>query len=416
MWRIRTSTSKGLGLFATRRIPRGTRILSEQPLLSLQANQQPISILKNARALDDARRKEVLVLSGFTGRGVAWWGRWGAVLWWVVKNGWEGRGRSMKTDIGVRGMGWWKRVRMEKQILDIWRSNSFHIPLSTPLSSPSSTPSTPCSSSPSFTHALFPTIARCNHSCIPNAQANWHPALSAFNVHALRDIAAHEEICLSYLEERGEGRDARRRVLSEGYGFECACEACGWDAEGEAGEEDDGGMGHGDRDGCEGGEEEAGEGAGEGRAKRNAKAKTWESERLAMQTRLAAHQASISTPQPTSHSAAYTYSSDGTVDTIPDTPQAPARNAKDESAVQEHSPSLKLELELTRAFAHMLLAQGVRGREVASMLYRGARNNADIQEALDMERDCLGEDHGSFVERRRGVERGRLGFGIGKEG
>lgn len=76
--------------------------------------------------------------------------------------------------------------------------------------------------------AVFPQVARLNHSCVPNAQGNLNTDLpgSQFTIHALRAIADGEEITISYLHDELAVRSARQRRLQEGYGFECACEIC----------------------------------------------------------------------------------------------------------------------------------------------------------------------------------------------
>jgi hypothetical protein len=56
----------------------------------------------------------------------------------------------------------------------------------------------------------------------------------------------------------------------------------------------------------------------------------------------------------------------------------------------------------------MLHTQGVRGREVASMLYQAAtataKGSADLDRVgLEIERDCLGDDHVDFRASRRRV-------------
>lgn len=66
-----------------------------------------------------------------------------------------------------------------------------------------------------------------NHSCVPNAQGNWHSGIERFNVHATRDIGVDEEVTLNYLPEIGSLTAKRREKLLAGYGFKCLCPACG---------------------------------------------------------------------------------------------------------------------------------------------------------------------------------------------
>ncbi|KAI1871694.1 hypothetical protein JX265_005680 [Neoarthrinium moseri] len=72
--------------------------------------------------------------------------------------------------------------------------------------------------------AIFPLIARLNHSCRPNAQHAWNEALQRETVYAVRDVAPGEELTLSY--HNGGPSAERRAALRQFFGFECACELC----------------------------------------------------------------------------------------------------------------------------------------------------------------------------------------------
>jgi len=72
--------------------------------------------------------------------------------------------------------------------------------------------------------AIFPLVARLNHSCRPNAQHAWNAARGLEVVHAVRDIQAGEEITLSYLA--GGPFSERQTRLREYFGFVCRCEPC----------------------------------------------------------------------------------------------------------------------------------------------------------------------------------------------
>jgi hypothetical protein len=72
--------------------------------------------------------------------------------------------------------------------------------------------------------AIFPLVARLNHSCRPNAQHAWNEARGIEVVHAVRDIQEGEELTLSYLA--GGASTERQSRLKEYFGFDCTCEAC----------------------------------------------------------------------------------------------------------------------------------------------------------------------------------------------
>lgn len=101
-------------------------------------------------------------------------------------------------------------ISQGRDLLNIFYNNNFYL------------------SGTSGRRAIFLTVARINHSCVPNAQGNLNTALPGgqFTIHALRAIADGEEITLSYLHDELAIRSARQRRLQQGYGFECACEIC----------------------------------------------------------------------------------------------------------------------------------------------------------------------------------------------
>ncbi|KAH8197668.1 hypothetical protein TruAng_008172 [Truncatella angustata] len=74
------------------------------------------------------------------------------------------------------------------------------------------------------TIAMFPKIARINHSCRPNAANVWSQASGVRVIWAAKDILPGEEVTVTYapLLKTSEERQSR---LSQ-YGFRCNCEAC----------------------------------------------------------------------------------------------------------------------------------------------------------------------------------------------
>ncbi|KAF1970498.1 SET domain-containing protein, partial [Bimuria novae-zelandiae CBS 107.79] len=181
LYEVRVAANKGLGLFAKLPIPRGTRILAEKPLVALRSGQRPSDILGYAKKLDEKSREQLLGLSWHPGSGIKRLGRWSEALGWAVRNR-----RTKAIDATMKA----------------------------------------ASSSAAYELALFPVIARINHSCLPNAQANYHPLHRTFNVHATRDIPAGEEVSINYLPEVGQLQGQRVAKLEEGYGFTCNCPAC----------------------------------------------------------------------------------------------------------------------------------------------------------------------------------------------
>ncbi|KAG7290875.1 hypothetical protein NEMBOFW57_000880 [Staphylotrichum longicolle] len=72
---------------------------------------------------------------------------------------------------------------------------------------------------------IFPSIARMNHDCRPNAEYRFdHPTLSQ-SIHAARDIAPGEELTLSYINPLL-SRAQRLAKLQRNWGFACGCPLC----------------------------------------------------------------------------------------------------------------------------------------------------------------------------------------------
>ncbi|XPT01672.1 hypothetical protein M3J09_010802 [Ascochyta lentis] len=73
--------------------------------------------------------------------------------------------------------------------------------------------------------AVFLHASRFNHACNPNACFSWNGAIGRETIHAMREIALGEEITLAYCDGQ---QDKRRRAWDlMHYGFVCGCEACG---------------------------------------------------------------------------------------------------------------------------------------------------------------------------------------------
>jgi hypothetical protein len=72
---------------------------------------------------------------------------------------------------------------------------------------------------------LFPSVARINHACQPNAHARFVPKTLSMEIKAQRNIAAGEEIGISY--GRIDLKHAERQALyQEGWNFKCTCSLC----------------------------------------------------------------------------------------------------------------------------------------------------------------------------------------------
>jgi len=75
---------------------------------------------------------------------------------------------------------------------------------------------------------IFPLTARINHSCDPTAQLQSRAFSDCHvDVVALQDLAAGQEITISYLDRKQfRSRHQRRRELQSKYLFTCDCRLC----------------------------------------------------------------------------------------------------------------------------------------------------------------------------------------------
>lgn len=221
MYEVRAAGVKGLGVFAKQLIPRGTRIFSERALLTIAHGGDGAgagSILESLGPLTLLQRATLLRLSGGApSRDVALL-RWGQVAWYRTLEAFftlrsrmgiaraEPAIRSEKSP-EIQDSSIALRISEHVQILAIFRSNAFNIGKDR--------------------QAIFPRIARINHSCVPNAQGHFHEGLERLNIHATRNILDGEEIMINYLKETGVAlRRQRQDKLLEGYGFDCDCPSC----------------------------------------------------------------------------------------------------------------------------------------------------------------------------------------------
>lgn len=219
MYEVRAAGVKGLGVFAKQLIPRGTRIFSERALLTIPHGGDGAgvgSILDSLGPLTPLQRSTLLRLSGGApSRDVALL-RWGQVAWYRTLEALVTlKSRFGAQSIPQNGIAKLKsrnasralKIGEHVQILAIFRSNAFDIGRDR--------------------QAIFPRIARINHSCVPNAQGHFHEGLERLNIHATRDILDGEEVMINYLKETGVAlRRQRQGKLLEGYGFDCDCPAC----------------------------------------------------------------------------------------------------------------------------------------------------------------------------------------------
>ncbi|KAK3823274.1 MAG: hypothetical protein J3Q66DRAFT_279252 [Benniella sp.] len=165
LYYIRETPDKGKGMFAARSITRGACILSESPLLYV-GKTSPLTNAQVINTLSEENRKVFFSLSN-----------------------------AFQED------------PLLPHSTGIIRTNA--LPLGRV----------------SHEGAVYPTLSRINHSCVPNAMHTWNPLTMKGYINATREIPADSEIFLDYMPLPIR-RPERRAVLQEGFRFTCRCEAC----------------------------------------------------------------------------------------------------------------------------------------------------------------------------------------------
>ncbi|KAL5379234.1 hypothetical protein PMIN02_010995 [Paraphaeosphaeria minitans] len=165
---------RGKGLVAREKISKGTRILSEEAVVtvseSVGSERLRTSICKQVEALSENQRRDFL---------------------------------SMHNIHPYRNAA--------EQYLGIFRTNSLPV------------------EAVGDQGAIFLEACRINHACDNNAQKNWNEKIKRHTVHALRDINKGEEIMITYLGPL-KNRKARQEALQEKFDFTyCVIDQLGTD-------------------------------------------------------------------------------------------------------------------------------------------------------------------------------------------
>ncbi|KAG6093086.1 hypothetical protein E4U30_004678 [Claviceps sp. LM220 group G6] len=165
LYALQDVPDKGKGLIATTNIPKGTRILSEKPLMVIPAR-KPVSyfsISQQLEALSEEQRDAFL---------------------------------SMKNAHPSAG----------DKCVGIFRTNFLCLAESGDL-------------------AIFQEACHINHDCESNAFHHWNENIKRHTVHATRDIQSGEEITISYVSSMTKWY-ARRETLRQSFTFTCWCRLC----------------------------------------------------------------------------------------------------------------------------------------------------------------------------------------------
>jgi hypothetical protein len=171
MYILQDIKGKGKGLIATKNIVKGTRIISERPVVTIPEGQWSDEWLKRhmcerVESLDEYEQQSFLSLHNI---------------------------HPYEEDV--------------EQFLGIIRTNALPIEEN------------------GTGGGVFLEARRINHSCNNNAQKHWNKRIGRHTVHALREIIEGEEITIYYLGLHSI-REVRRQKLQDKFGLLCSCCVC----------------------------------------------------------------------------------------------------------------------------------------------------------------------------------------------
>jgi hypothetical protein len=185
---VKQADSKGLGGFAVADIPRGTRILAEEGMLQIVgAHAEAKEILDAFERISKSQQNSYLELHAYAHQNLI---------------------RAVERELGQR---WNDISELHRKVLSVWATNTFG--------------------------EVFLLGSRFNHSCIPNVDFAYNTNLKKETFHAVRDIAAGEELTVMYID----GvclTHAHRQSKLDNWGFTCMCLACDTAAPGYQASED----------------------------------------------------------------------------------------------------------------------------------------------------------------------------------
>jgi hypothetical protein len=173
---VRNSIGKGLGIFATSDIPRGTRVIAEAALLKIDWNHGDArDILQAFESLPASKQSSYLKLHGFACA--------------------EFRSAAENET----GQSWQTMPELQWRVFSIFAANAFG--------------------------DVFLLGSRINHSCIPNIHLAYNSNLEKETFHSVREISAGEELTITYNDGINRTKNQRQAELDK-WGFTCTCPAC----------------------------------------------------------------------------------------------------------------------------------------------------------------------------------------------
>ncbi|PPJ57129.1 hypothetical protein CBER1_10469 [Cercospora berteroae] len=191
LFELRASEGKGLGVFACRHIPRGTRIICEKPLLEIAQGNLDLAYHEYLR-LSPTKKAAFDALHSFLPPHLDA----------------EHAARVCALHRQIREADLEQHLSEHVRVISIFACNTFILA--------------------NGNLGAFEVSSRLNHSCVPNVHHTNNPVLGKQTVQAVRDIKPGEELQVNYLGAGAgyEMQHIRLPKLHDLYGFHCTCAAC----------------------------------------------------------------------------------------------------------------------------------------------------------------------------------------------
>jgi SET domain len=200
---IKDAGRKGLGVFATVDIPRGTTIMMEEPVMHFAADYTPQEIINAYDNLSTETQIEFMSLASVHCTKIS--SAIKSQLTPYTSSKLASYPANFQRDINMLQV----RSSGKKTPLSVFYANAMGI---------------------GDGAAIFKQASRINHSCVPNASYHWAPHNQVMQIRVTKDVDAGSEITICYIDPCNP-TNIRKNMLFTSYGFKCDCPACGpsWD-------------------------------------------------------------------------------------------------------------------------------------------------------------------------------------------
>ncbi|KAK8184785.1 hypothetical protein BKA81DRAFT_410927 [Phyllosticta paracitricarpa] len=194
MYEVRQVTGRGMAVFATRDICRGTFIMVEAPILVMENGMdasdemQVFQQYTKLTAQDMPKYLSLYAADNFVQKALD-----------------NLRTKFEAGQVDARTMSYSKLIA---RVAGVARTNSYSV------------------QEGHFASAVFLEQSRVNHSCLYNASYDFKLERGVQALEAVRDIVAGEEITTCYTAVDGQNQSNRATILQAEYGFDCRCPLC----------------------------------------------------------------------------------------------------------------------------------------------------------------------------------------------